>query len=293
MILVVGGTGALGSCTVGKLVAAGHHVRVLNRGITPRTQTPWDESIEYVTGDVRVPESLTVAFDSVDLVVSAMHGFAGTGGNSPATVDRDGNLNLIAAAERAGAEVLLLSVVRAAEDSPMELFRMKWVAEQRLRASGAPWTIVRATAFAETWIGLLEQTAGRSGRPLVFGRGDNPINFVSIDDVANVVVRAATDQTQRGKTLILGGPRNLTMNELAAAVQVRNGWAGSPKHVPRAMLRAMRGMGAVAPKIGRQAAAALAMDTIDLGFDPAVDGTAYADLPPTDIFRQTRSAREA
>lgn len=216
MILVVGGTGALGSCTVGKLVAAGHHVRVLNRGITPRAQTPWDESIEYVTGDVRVPESLTVAFDSVDLVVSAMHGFAGTGGNSPATVDRDGNLNLIAAAERAGAEVLLLSVVRA-----------------------------------------------------------------------------ATDQTQRGKTLILGGPRNLTMNELAAAVQVRNGWAGSPKRVPRAMLRAMRGMGAVAPKIGRQAAAALAMDTIDLGFDPAVDGTAYADLPPTDISRQTRSAREA
>ena len=32
--------------------------------------------------------------------------------------------------------------------------------------------------------------AGRSGRPLVFGKGDNPINFVSVIDVAAVVEHA-------------------------------------------------------------------------------------------------------
>ena len=43
---------------------------------------------------------------------------------------------------------------------------------------------MRATAFAELWIDVLGKTAARSGRPVVFGRGDNPINFVSVADVA-------------------------------------------------------------------------------------------------------------
>lgn len=61
-----------------------------------------------------------------------------------------------------------MSVVGASADSPMELSRMKHAAEQRLRAGGISATIVRATAFLETWVGLLRHTAVRSGRPLVF-----------------------------------------------------------------------------------------------------------------------------
>ena len=90
------------------------------------------------------------AVDGADVVVSAVHGFAGPGGVSPASVDRDGNRHLVDAAVRAGATVILMSVVGAAPDSPMELFRMKYAAEQHLRARGTPWTIVRSTAFLET-----------------------------------------------------------------------------------------------------------------------------------------------
>ena len=83
---------------------------------------------------------------------------------------------------------------------------MKYAAEQHLRASGVPWTIVRATAFLETWTALLEQTASCSGRPLVFGRGDNPINFVSVDDVAALVERVVVDPSTRGQVFEIGGP---------------------------------------------------------------------------------------
>ena len=136
------------------------------------------ERVEVVTGDVRDRDSLGRATAGVEVVVSAVHGFAGPGGTSPATVDRDGNANLTDAAEAAGADLVLMSTVGAAADSPMELFRMKYAAEQYACASGVPTTVVRATAFVELWIDLLEQTARRSGRPLVFGHGDNPINFV-------------------------------------------------------------------------------------------------------------------
>jgi NADH dehydrogenase len=57
-----------------------------------------------------------------------------------------------------------------------------------------PATIVPATAFLELWIDVLTSTAGRSNRPLVFGRGRNPINFVSVRDVAALVEHVVTDQ---------------------------------------------------------------------------------------------------
>jgi hypothetical protein len=57
----------------------------------------------------------------VRVVVSAIHGFAGPGRVTPASVDRDGNANLVAAAKAAGADVVLMSVVGAAPDHAMEL----------------------------------------------------------------------------------------------------------------------------------------------------------------------------
>jgi len=47
--------------------------------------------------------------------------------------------------------------------------------------------IVRATSFMELWIDILQETAGRSGRPLIFGRGNNPDQLVSVADVAALI----------------------------------------------------------------------------------------------------------
>ena len=117
--------------------------------------------VEVATGDVRDRASLAPALDGADVVVSAVHGFTGPGGVSPATVDYQGNVNLIDAARAAGAQLVLMSVAGAAADSPMELFRMKHAAEAHLRSSGVRWTIVRATAFFELWIDILGSTAAR------------------------------------------------------------------------------------------------------------------------------------
>ena len=239
MILVAGGTGVLGTKLVQRFSALGLPVRVLARN-PAGANLPVSRQLEMVRGDVRDPASLVRAMAGVHTVISVVQGFAGSGGNSPQSVDRDGNLNLIDAAATQGAAVVLMSVVGASADSPMELFRMKHAAEQRLRASRIPWTIVRATAFLETWIALLEQTASRSGRPLVFGRGDNPINFVSATDVAALLEQAVSDPSTRGQTLEIGGPENLSLNQFAAAIQNAAGRAASPRHVPRAALRTIR-----------------------------------------------------
>ena len=224
---------------------------------------------EIVAGDVRDAASLGSAMRGITTVVSAVQGFAGPGRTTPASVDRDGNANLVDGAAAVGADVVLLSVVGASPESPMELFRAKYEAEQYLLASGLPFTVVRATAFVELWAQIMT-------KPIVFGRGNNPINFVSVEDVAAVVERAVTDTNLRGRVLEVGGPENLTFNELAEALQSARGQAAKVRHVPRAVIRAM------AP-LGRRPRAALAMDTVDMTFDAAAAHDALADSPMTDV----------
>jgi NADH dehydrogenase len=237
-----------------------------------------------VVGDVRNRASLARAVAGVDTVVSAIQGFAGPGGVSPASVDRDGNANLIDAAAEGGAAVVLMSVVGASPDGPMELFRMKHAAEQHLRASDAPWTIVRSTAYLETWIGLLERTARRSGRPVVFGRGDNPINFVSAVDVAALLDRVLAEGPIPARVLEVGGPQDLTLVGLAEVVQAAAGRTKEPTHVPRAALRIVAAVtGPFKPDLARQARAALAMDRFDMTFDATAIHRSHPDLPSTTV----------
>jgi len=282
-VLIAGGTGRLGTLVSRGLASRGIHVRVMTRD-PKRAVHLAGHRIEVVTGDVRDPESVAAAAANVDVVISAVQGFAGPGGVSPATIDRDGNSHLIEAARAIGAEVVLMSVVGAAPDSTFELFRMKHAAETLLTASPVPFTIVRCTAFLELWIDLLDSTAGRSNRPIVFGRGKNPINFVSVRDVAALVERVTIDRTTRGQTMEIGGPTNLTMNELARMVIARRGRSRGPRHVPRAALHTMAvTVGMVRPELGRQARTALGMDKSDMTFSADVDGVhaRFPDLPST------------
>jgi uncharacterized protein YbjT (DUF2867 family) len=280
-VLVAGGTGRLGTLVVTALAARGTDGRVITRDLH-RAAHLAGAHVETVLGDVRDPLSLAAAVVNVDVVVSAVHGFAGPGGVTPASVDRDGNVHLIEAARAARADMVLMSVVGAAPDSPLEMFRMKHAAETALAASGVPATIVRATAFLELWIDLLRHTAGRSNRPLVFGHGQNPINFVSVRDVAALVEHVVTDPASRGQTLQIGGPDNLTLDQLAHMVAADRGEATIARHVPRAALRAMAAtVGRVRPALGRQARAALVMDHDDMTFDEHATRHRFTDLPCT------------
>lgn len=255
---------------------------MLSRGLNTGAGRLRDD-IERVRGDVRDPTSLRRAMAGVDVVVCAVQGFLGPGGVTPENVDKQGNINLITTAEDGGAAIVMLSVIGAAPSSPMELFRMKFEAEQRLRSSTSTWTVVRADAFAETWVEVLEATAGRSGRPLVFGRGDNPISWVSVADVAALVERAVTDTSLRGRTLDICGPEPMTLAQLAAEVMAQRGVGGRPRRVPRVMLHVMaHTVGRVKPALGRQARMSLAMDLLATTHDEQTRAE-FPDLPSTPV----------
>ncbi|MGO4592215.1 SDR family oxidoreductase [Leifsonia sp. 2TAF2] len=260
MIVVAGGSGLLGRLLVGDLLAEGRQVRVLVRD-PARARDLFGDAVEVVAADVRQPEEVRAAVAGAELVVSAVHGFLGGRGAGPAEVDDRGNGNLIDAAGEVGAGVVLMSVSGASPTHPVDLFRAKYAAEQHLRGAGVPWTIVRAPAYRETWLGILAATAGSGERPLIFGVGDRPIPFVSVADVAAVVVAAIDDPTARGRVIEVPGTP-MTMTGLAHELQASRGWHGSVRHVPRPALRVLSVLARpVSPAFARQNRAALAMDT--------------------------------
>ena len=98
---------------------------------------------------------------------------------------------------------------------------------------------------------------------------------MSVGDVAAVVVRAVTDAGRRGMTLEVGGPENITFNDLAAMLHDIRDRPEKVRHVPRPLLRVMA-------RINRQPRAALAMDSLDMTFDAAA-ARPFPDLPVTDL----------
>jgi uncharacterized protein YbjT (DUF2867 family) len=227
----------------------------------------------------------------VHTVISAMHGFVGTGSDSPRTIDFEGNRNLVVAAAAQGVEhFIMMSIHGAAPDHPMELFRMKYLAEQEVRGSGLAWTIIRPTAYMETYLDLIAKPLLKSGKTRIFGRGANPINFVSVHDVAALVEEAVVDPHMRGRAIDIGGPENLTMEQLAELVQEVTGKTGSVGHVPLPMMRVMATVARpVNGTLARQIQAGVVMDTRDMAFTGARTGEEGAPRPLshlTDVIRR-------
>jgi NADH dehydrogenase len=270
MILIVGASGRLGGAVARRLLADSQPVRAMSR--TPEKLAALsDAGAEVVVGDLLDAASLQRACQGVESVFSAAHAFDGKGANTPHTVDDAGVRRLIAAAQAAGVErFTLMSILGARADHPVDLFRAKYLAEQMLKASGLSATILRPSAFMELWLSIIAEPMLKQGRAMIFGRGQNPINFVSVDDVAHFALIALRDPQARGLTIEMGGPDNVSLTEMVTIIERATGKTARRQHIPLVGLRAMSVLARpLKPAFARQAAAAAYMDTHDMTFDPS------------------------
>jgi uncharacterized protein YbjT (DUF2867 family) len=171
----------------------------------------------------------------------------------------------------------------------MELMKMKHAAEQQLKASGLAWTIIRPSAYMETWCQVLGRPLLEKGKTMVFGRGANPINWVSAWDVARFVDLAAADPALRSRMIDVGGPENLTMTEFVRIFQRETGATGKISHIPRPLMR----LGSIAakpinPAMARQIQAGIVMDTQPQAFDASATRRRYRSIPVTNLATVVR-----
>jgi uncharacterized protein YbjT (DUF2867 family) len=119
------------------------------------------------------------------------------------------------------------------EYDSIPFYQFKRRVEQYLRTSGLNYTILRPTLFMESHA---EMAIGRSvlekGQVMLFGRGENPRNFVSADDVAQFVVMALEGSELNGKTVDIGGPEDLTNMDVIRVYEELAGREAIVHHVP-------------------------------------------------------------
>ena len=192
-ILVTGGTGTLGKLVVPQLTAAGYAVRVLTRRGGVNT-----DGIAHVQGDLLKDD---VDLTGVDVVV---HLAGGAKGDAVAAA------NLTKAAARAGVRHLVHISVIGADKMPIGYFREKAGAEQAVRDSGVPWTILRAAQFNSLTLTVARKLASLPIVPVPGG-----LRFQPVDerDVADRIVELALGDPA-GAVPDLAGPTVYDVRQL-------------------------------------------------------------------------------
>lgn len=241
MILVAGATGFLGRAISARLVSAGRRVRALTR----RTSDP--EAVgqlaalgaEIVQGDLKEIDSLRSACAGVDTVVSTATATRSRGpGDGLEASDRQGQLNLVAAAREAGVRRFVLLSVPATIEAGNPLLEAKQAVEGALRASGMTYTILRPDFFMEAWLGPALGFDYPNARATIYGDGTRPISWISLGDVAEYAVRSLDDAAAENATLELGGPEALSPREVVRIFEEVSGRPFEVQHVPEEALRA-------------------------------------------------------
>lgn len=149
-VLVTGGSGHLGTDVVRLLLERGERVRVLSR--TPRAGT----DVKTFEGDLATGRGIREAASGVRAIVhAATLSPAALRGQvlpvdfvtSPPDVDVDGTRRLLVEAQRAGVEHFLYISIVGVQQSRFPYLRRKAQAENIVRSSAVPWTILPATPF--------------------------------------------------------------------------------------------------------------------------------------------------
>ena len=94
----------------------------------------------------------------------------------------------------------------------------------------------------ETWAEIVGAPVMRQGKATVFGDGKRPITFVAAEDVARYAVYCLLSTPPSNRVLTVGGPENLTLDEVVA---IFAGVAGHPAKTTHLPVPAMKRIGAL------------------------------------------------
>jgi uncharacterized protein YbjT (DUF2867 family) len=195
-IVVIGGTGLIGSKTVAILREGGHEVVAAS----PNT------GINTITG-----EGLKEALGGTQVVIDLA--------NSPSFEDKavleffeTSGRNLLAAEAAGGVRHhVALSIVGTDRTPDIGYFRAKVAQEKLVKASGIPYTIIRSTQFLEFLRGIADSATDRNKVRISPGL----FQPIAADDVAASVADVALAAPRNG-TVEIAGPERAPFNEFVA-----------------------------------------------------------------------------
>jgi uncharacterized protein YbjT (DUF2867 family) len=240
MDLVVGATGHLGTRICELLRQRGREVRALVRSTSgiDKVSALGALGVDRAVGDLKDPVSIAAACRGVEVIYSTATAIVSrAAGDSLAAVDHAGQLALLRAAQVAGARhFVFISFPPAGHDFPIQTG--KRAVEDALRKSGMTHTVLQASLFMEVWLSPLLGFDYPNARATVYGTGEQKISWISLGDVAEFAVRAATVAQARNAIVPVGGPQALSPNAVIAMFERAVGKAFEVTRIPEKALLA-------------------------------------------------------
>jgi uncharacterized protein YbjT (DUF2867 family) len=225
-IVVLGGTGFLGTRLVARLIKDGHQVTVLSRDREQHKHLLVLPGLTLENCDVYQEAQLSERFRGMDVVINLIgilneRGFSGAGFRRAHT---ELTQHILHAARSAGvARLLQVSALKAARGAPSHYLSSKGEAEKLIRDQNTPldWTIFQPSVMFGRGDSFLNRFAKLlAGIPFAFplARPNARLQPVFVDDVVNALRSCLHGGASSHQTYELGGPQVYTLREIVSLV---------------------------------------------------------------------------
>jgi len=242
MILVTGATGFVGGHLVKRLRQDGLKVRAVVR--TPaKAQALTDLGVEVVPGDIADVASLDAAVKGCEKVIHLVGIIQEGRGYTFRSVHVDGTRNVLDAAKKTGVKHFIYqSALGSREGAASEYHRTKWQAEKLVKASGMTYTILRPSLIygpGDLFTIRLAEMIRLSPVLPVIGTGRSKVQPIFIEDISECLAKIAGSDAHLNRTYEVGGPEQLTYEQVTKAIAAALGVDRPTVHMPLFFMRSM------------------------------------------------------
>lgn len=217
-LLVTGATGELGTPLLERLRESGYQLSVLSR----RDITFSDSQIRVVRGDLSLMESLKDAVKDADIILHLAAATHARSDKQYQQVNVEGTSNLLKVAKNNNVRQFIFLSTRAVGKEGGGYSYSKLIAEERVKASGINWVILRPAEVygnggKDPIAKLVEAVKRRKFIPVL--SGEYNICPVHVDDVIAALVRTIDNKCANGKTYTLAGPEVFSFRQLIHLIE--------------------------------------------------------------------------
>ncbi|MGC1454391.1 MAG: complex I NDUFA9 subunit family protein [Nitrospirota bacterium] len=242
MILVTGGTGFVGSHLIKRLRQGNVSVRAVVRN-PDKAQALSDLGVDVVKGDISDAASLEKSTTGVERLIHLVGIIQEAPGATFKDVHVNGTRNILEAARKSGVRhVFYQSALGTRPNAQSEYHKTKWAAEELVRASGIPYTILRPSliygAGDQFTIRLSEMIRLSPFLPII-GSGRSKLQPIFIDDVVTCILKTVTNECCLNEIYEIGGPDQLSYEEVTVAIADAMGVRRPTLHLPLFFMKSM------------------------------------------------------